>query len=158
MAAPDYENTETYNFSEPFKLLSQILVKQKEAIHELNYIANELSVSTEQQQDTKSSHQKVAAITALQKERFEQIDAIINENIFAIKKGKTAKDTTLVFGKEVRKIEAGIRTIKLFLCDVLDIVDTGNHADRLKDRLDYYHKRASHLEGELYMLQTKATL
>lgn len=153
MAAPEYENTERYNFSEPFQLLSQILVNQKEAIHELNYIANEVSLSIGQQVDTRKHHQKSAAISALQNERFEQIDAIINENIFAIKRGKTAKDSTLVFGKEVRKIEAGIRTIKLFLCDVLEIFDSGMNENRLNDRLDYYYKRARDIESELYFLQ-----
>ena len=76
-----------------------------------------------------------------------------------MKKGKTTDKTAFVYGKEIRKIESGIRTLKLFVCDVINMKDSNQQLlDRSEERLRYFDKRAIALEVEMNTLSTRLSV
>ena len=60
----------------------------------------------------------------------------------------------MLVGKEVRKAESGLRTLKLFVCDVIKMLSPSNvESSRVNDRLNYFNKRSMSLEAEIKSLQ-----
>ena len=97
---------------------------------------------------------KIETITTKQHDRFKQIDTLINENILSVKKKKTTDQRVMFVGKEVRKAESGLRTLKLFVCDVIKMLSPSNvESSRVNDRLNYFNKRSMSLEAEIKSLQ-----
>lgn len=102
---------------------------------------------------------KVEKITLQQANRYKIIDALINENILAMKKQKTTDQTVFLHGKEVRKMESALRTIKLFTCDVIAMLSPNSiESSRVEDRLSYIHNRAKSIEAEIKILQLRLNL
>lgn len=139
--------------------LQMALREQLETITSLNSLAQYLKGSQHLGIDAKDSQNysyKVERISSQQKERFKLIDTLINENILALKKRKTSDRTIFVYGKEVRKIEAGIRTLALFVLDVIKMLKQNDYeSSAVKNRLSYFEKRAVSLETEIKTLQLK---
>lgn len=137
--------------------LQTVLREQLEDITTLGTLAEYLGSFQQIGLDVRDSQtylNKVEAITLQQKNRFKNIDALINENILAVKKKKTTDQTVLLYGKEVRKMESGLRTLKLFICDVVKMLSPSSiESNRVKDRLSYFNKRAMSLEVEIKTLQ-----
>ena len=89
-----------------------------------------------------------------QKKRYSLIDQKINENNQEIRKKKTDDRIVIVQGKEVRKLEGGIRTLLLFANDIVEMLKPNSKViNRVDDRLSYFNKRSSSLEGEIRNLQ-----
>lgn len=101
---------------------------------------------------------KINEIRNHQSERYDEIDRLINKNVFQMKKGKTTDKTALIYGKEVRKLESGLRTLKLFACDAIAMLNKERIIiNRSKERIDYFEKRSSSLEGEMIILMKKVS-
>ena len=139
--------------------LREILPNQLHDLRQLNDIADvvlkeqHLSISV---QSLKEYENQLRYVSEKQQQRFEAIDGIIDEYILASKKEKALNEQIVVLGKEARKTEAGIRTIKLFLCDVINMLNPELHlVNRINDRFQYFFKRSKELESEIAILQAK---
>ena len=63
------------------------------------------------------------------------------------------------FGKEVRKLEAGLRTLRLFVGDVIDMLSPNSSImNRVDDRIAYFEKRSTTLLAEMHDLMEKMLL
>ncbi|MEG0261234.1 MAG: chemotaxis protein, partial [Lysinibacillus sp.] len=83
----------------------------------------------------------------------------INENIRDIKREKTRDSNVLEYGKEVRKLESGLRTLILFTGDVVNMLRKNSTViNRVDDRIYYFDKRSAILEQEIYSLQQKMAI
>lgn len=106
--------------------------------------------------DAQKYKAQIKALENNQQKRFAKIDEYIIENIIAIQKEKTADKTIINSGKEVRKLEAGLRTLKLFTMDIISMLEPNSKImDRSNERLYYFKKRSVALEGEIKELQEK---
>ena len=78
----------------------------------------------------------------------------MNERYLVLKKEIASNDRFIELCKEVRKTEAGIRTVKLFLYDVINMYNPELHlVNRINDRIQYFYKRSKELEKEIALLQ-----
>lgn len=104
--------------------------------------------------DGQTYTKKIEKVSDEQEKRFKRIDELINENILALKKEKTNDQSTFLFGKEVRKTESGLRTLKFFIEDVVTMLAPNSlQSNRVKDRLEYFDKRSKALEADIKSLQ-----
>lgn len=154
-AIPDMDASSYQN--EKMRSLQTVLCEQLEDITTLGTLAQYLSGFQEIGLDVRDSRtylNKIETITLQQTKRFKSIDALINENILAVKKQKTTDQTILLYGKEIRKIESGIRTLKLFINDIINMLSPNSvENNRVNNRLDYFNNRAMSLEVEIKTLQ-----
>lgn len=154
-AIPDMDASSYQN--EKMRSLQTVLCEQLEDITTLGTLAQYLSGFQEIGLDVRDSRtylNKIETITLQQTKRFKSIDALINENILAVKKQKTTDQTILFYGKEIRKIESGIRTLKLFINDIINMLSPNSvENNRVNNRLDYFNNRAMSLEVEIKTLQ-----
>lgn len=139
--------------------LSQVLVEQREHLTLLctitEYLKGFIQIGLDNK-DVLKYTQKIQMMTDKQMNRYHKIDDLINTNIFQMKKGKTTDNTALIYGKEVRKIESGIRTLRMFVCDVINMMDGNQHLDnRIEERIRYFEKRSASLESEMNDLSTQ---
>ena len=136
--------------------LQQILLEQRENLTMLCTIVEYLREYVQTGLDNKDVikyNQRIQMMTYKQTDRYNEIDHLINKNIIEIKKGKTTDNTALTYGKEVRKIESGFRTLKLFTCDVINMLDSNKHIEnRSLERIRYFDKRSASLEAEIISL------
>ena len=146
-------------FNENLNQLREILPNQLHDLRLLNDIADviikeqHLSFSI---QCLKEYENQLHYVTEKQQQRFDAIDSIINEQILAAKKGKVLDEQIIVLSKEVRKMEAGIRTVKLFLYDVIKMLNPKLYlVNRIDDRIQYFYKRLKQLDNEIVDLQSK---
>lgn len=142
--------------------LHQVILGQLEDLTTLctivEYLKGDLQTGLDRQEFQKYHH-KMEAISNQQSDRYDEIDTLINNNVFQMKKGKTKDNTALIYGKEVRKLESGLRTLKLFASDVLLMFDNEKQlADRSDERLGYFEKRSTSLEAEMIMLNKELSL
>ncbi len=139
--------------------LREILPNQLHDLRLLNDIANVIikeqhpSISV---QTLRELNDQISLVTEKQQQRFKAIDNLMNEHFFAAKKGIVSSERIVVLSKEVRKTEAGIRTVKLFLCDVMNMLNSELHlVNRFNDRIQYFFKRSKELEKEIAVLHEK---
>ena len=91
-----------------------------------------------------------------QQSRFERLDEMIFENRREVRKGKTKDESIAACGKEVRKLEAGLRTLRLFTCDVVEMLAPDSMMpNRTDDRIGYFEKRSAALEVEMKTLKER---
>ena len=159
MTLPTESKNSQSQFNEMLNELRAILTNQLHDLRLLNDIADviirdqHLSISVE---SLKEYEDQLLLITEQQHQRFGVIDYIINEHILAVKKGIATKEQIVVIGKEARKTEAGIRTVKLFLFDVINMLYPNSQLEnRIDDRLQYFYKRSKELEKEIAILQAR---
>jgi len=136
--------------------LQQMLLEQRENLTTLCTIVEYLKSYVQTGLDHKDVikyKQKIQMMTDKQNKRYDQIDELINTNILELKKGKTTDNSALVYGKEVRKIESGVRTLKLFAGDAVNMLDLNKHLEnRSNERIRYFDKRSTSLEAEIISL------
>ncbi|WP_274308320.1 chemotaxis protein [Solibacillus daqui] len=136
--------------------LNQVLAEQRENLTTLctivEYLKGYGQVGLESK-DVIKYNQKIQIMNDRQMNRYNKIDELINTNIFQIKKGNTTDNTAIVYGKEVRKIESGIRTLKLFVSDAINMLDPEQHLNnRSEERIHYFEKRSAAIEAEMITL------
>ena len=101
-------------------------------------------------QDIEKYTQKLAAIAQNQTDRFSKMDELIIDNIYALKKNKTTDRNMVTYGKEVRKLEAGLRTLRLFAQDILEMLQPNSQKiNRADERMYYFLKRSAVLQVEM---------
>ncbi|ATP42013.1 chemotaxis protein [Solibacillus sp. R5-41] len=121
----------------------------------VEYLKGNLQVGLDHQ-DVKKYVREILMINNHQTKRYEGIDALINENIFQMKKGKTKDNSVLLYGKEVRKLESGLRTLRLFVCDAIEMLSDGKVGEnRSEDRILYFETRSPSLESEISILSNQ---
>ena len=159
MAIQNDANYSNLQFNEMLNQLREILPNQLQDLRLLNDIADvvikeqHLSISV---QSLKEYENQIHYVSEKQQHRFEAIDHIINEYILAVKKGIALVEQTVIFSKEARKIEAGIRTVNLFLGDVINMLNPELLlVNRIDNRIEYFYKRSKELESEIAILQVK---
>ena len=146
-------------FNESIDQLRELLTNQLHDLRQLNEIAD--AITKEQYfsirvESLKAYADQVSHFTMQQQERFGAIDRLMNEHVLAVKRGRASNEQILVLGKEVRKTEVGIRTVKLFLSDVINMLNPElNLVNRIDDRIQYYNKRSTEIENEIAILQAK---
>lgn len=136
--------------------LQQMLLEQRESLTTLCTIVEYLKSYVQTGLDHKDVikyKQKIQMMTDKQIKRYNKIDELINTNILEMKKGKTTDNTALIYGKEVRKIESGVRTLKLFASDAVNMLDLNKHLEnRSRERIRYFDRRSTSLEAEIISL------
>ena len=149
MALQNDKNFLNLQFNEMHNQLREILPNQLHDLRQLNDIADvvlkeqHLSISV---QSLKEYENQLRYVSEKQQQRFEAIDGIIDEYILASKKEKALNEQIVVLGKEARKTEAGIRTVKLFLYDVIKKLNPELYiVNRIDDRIQYFYKRLKEL-------------
>ena len=153
MAAPNYSSNNPQDHRIIAEALTPIITEQNDVLRQLHQMTLQLDINPQNSLYSTLS-KEVEAMTFAQNDRFRNIDGHINKNILMIKKGKTSNNRIFLYGKELRKIEAGIRTVKLFLCDVVNALHTNNMVThQVKDRVQYAEKRINTLGEELYKLE-----
>ncbi|MFS0878182.1 chemotaxis protein [Solibacillus isronensis] len=145
-----------HNEDSSIQKLQQMLLEQRENLTTLCTIVEYLKSYVQtglDHKDVVKYKQKIQMMTDKQEKRYHQIDELINTNILELKKGKTADNTALIYGKEVRKIESGVRTLKLFASDAVNMLDLNKHLEnRSSERIRYFDKRSTSLEAEIISL------
>lgn len=144
------------------QILQQVLVEQQENLTILCTIAQYLKGSMQsglESSDVIKYNQKMQLMTNKQMNRYDKIDHLINTNIIQMKKGETTDNSVLIYGKEVRKIESGIRTLKLFVHDAINMLDQNVQIEnRSEERLRYFEGRSTEIEGEIITLSKQLAL
>ncbi|MGN7478698.1 chemotaxis protein [Solibacillus silvestris] len=152
-AVPQFSS---HHSEESIQKLQQMLLEQRENLTTLCTIVEYLKGFGQTGLDSKDVikyNQKIQIMTDKQTSRYNKIDELINTNIIQMKKGKTTDNTALINGKEVRKIESGIRTLKLFASDAINMLDPQkNIENRSSERIRYFDKRSATLEAEIIAL------
>lgn len=138
-------------------VLNEVLLEQIGDLQILRNIVVFLMEKRSEGIDEQSAQTYTAELDKLwenQKNRYILIDQKINENNQEIRKKKTDDRIVIVQGKEVRKLEGGIRTLLLFANDIVEMLKPNSKViNRVDDRLSYFNKRSSSLEGEIRNLQ-----
>lgn len=156
------KETASYN-EEHIQTLRGILAEQQEDLTELSTIVGYLKGFKEAGIDRAEKGKyagKLERMEGKQKIRFDKMDEMIYENRREIKKEKTHDQTVLTWGKEVRKLEAGLRTLRLFTWDVVKMLAPDSTImNRADDRIGYFEKRSASLEVEMKtMIEKLSTL
>lgn len=151
----------TYN-KEHIRLLCRILSEQQADVAQLRAIIDNVrsvqDVSLEHS-DAQTYTSQLLKIEDGQQNRLNNIDEMVYHNRKEIKKGKTTDHTVATYGKEVRKLEAGLRTLRLFVEDVIEMLKPNSTVpNRIHDRIGYFDKRSMTLETEIQELTNKMNL
>ena len=157
-AAPRYSSIHERNYR-PIHQLREMVIAQQEDVKLLCTIVGNLRGymhSALDEEDTAKYRTEIDALTQRQNDRFEQIDGHIYNVYKELKKELTTDKTVLIYGKEVRKFEAGLRTLKLFTSDVIEMLKpSSNSINRSEERIRYVETRSAALEVEMQMLNEK---
>lgn len=152
------EETHLYN-EEHIRVLKGILADQLEDLTELSTMIGYLKGFKDagiDRAETEKYDGKAGQIEEKQKIRFDKMDEMIYENRREIKKEHTHDGTVLLYGKEVRKLEAGLRTLRLFTGDVIKMLAPDSQMmNRVDDRIGYFEKRSAALEVEMKIMMEK---
>lgn len=159
MAVPNVtKEPHAYN-EEHIRALKEILADQLEDLTELSTIIGYLKGFKEVGIDRSEQEKydgKMERIEEKQQIRFDKMDEMIFGNRREIKKEKTHDGTILLYGKEVRKLEAGLRTLRLFTDDVIKMLAPASDImNRVDDRIGYFEKRSAGLEAEMKMMMER---
>ncbi|WP_042479179.1 hypothetical protein [Bacillus ndiopicus] len=137
--------------------LQRILLEQQEDITALCTIIEQLRNVPEHSIYSKDQLQSTAKLKQMQErqqQRFQHLDQLIFTNRRQLKKDHTIDSSIMTFGKEVRKMEAGLRTLRLFCEDVVKMTAVEYTApNRATDRIYYFDKRSKALQVEIYTLR-----
>lgn len=121
----------------------------------VEYLKSQKSVRLDND-DVKQLTEKMHTLKFRQTNRYEGMDQVINENLKEVKNGHSEYHEVVTYGKEIRKLEGGLRTLMLFTNDVIKMLTEGSTIeDRVDDRIYYFDKRSSTLEAEMITLQQK---
>lgn len=157
-AAPRYSSIHERNYR-PIHQLREMIIAQQEDIKLLCTIAENLRRCMNSGLDKEATTKYIALIDSLterQNDRFEQIDGHIYENYKELKNEQTTDRTVLIYGKDVRKLEAGLRTLKLFMSDAIHMLKPNSTLiNRSEERIRYFETRSAALEVEMRMLNEK---
>ncbi|MEK4626979.1 MAG: chemotaxis protein [Solibacillus sp.] len=143
-------------------MLHQILLEQQEDLTMLctivEYLKGELQTGIDNQ-EVRKYNEKVTTVCTRQTKRYEEIDNRINTTIILNKKGRATDDKILIYGREVRKLESGLRTLRLFVSDAITMLDK-NHLteNRSEERIRYFEKRSVSLQVEMITLNKQLSL
>ena len=151
----------TYN-KEHIRALRGILSEQQGDLVQLRTIIDNICsckcVSLDHS-DVEKYTAELLQVEDYQHHRFNKIDEMIYHNRKEIKKAKTTDHTVETYGKEVRKLEAGLRTLRLFVGDVIDMLSPNSAViNRVDDRIAYFEKRSTTLIAEMNELMEKMLL
>ena len=151
----------TYN-KEHIRALRESLSEQQEDLVQLRTIIDHIrsckGVSLDHG-DVEKYTAQLLQIEDYQHRRFNKIDEMIYHNRKEIKKAKTTDHTVETYGKEVRKLEAGLRTLRLFVGDVIEMLSPNSTVtNRVDDRIAYFEKRSTTLTAEMQELMEKMFL
>ena len=151
----------TYN-KEHIRALRGALNEQQVDLEELRTIIENIDsrkIDSLTQQDVEKYTAQLSKIENYQQLRFNKIDEMIYQNRKEIKKAKTTDSTVATYGKEVRKLEAGLRTLRLFAGDIIDMLAPNSTViNRVDDRVVYFQKRSKTLMNEMFELMEKMLL
>ena len=151
----------TYN-KEHIRALRGVLNEQQVDLEELRTIIGNIDSdkgASLTQQDVEKYTAQLLKIENYQQLRFDKIDEMIYQNRKEIKKAKTTDHTVATYGKEVRKLEAGLRTLRLFAGDVIEMLAPNSTViNRVDDRIAYFQKRSKTLMDEMHELMEKMLL
>ena len=157
-ATPRYSSIHERTYR-PLDQLREMVIAQQEDIKLLCTIVGDLRGyvnTTLDNEDTTKYRAKIDALTERQNARFEQIVGHIYNVYNELKKELTTDKTVLIYGKEVRKLEAGLRTLKLFTSDVVDMLKPSSTSiNRSEERIRYVETRSAALEIEMRTLDKK---
>lgn len=156
MGAPSYSIDTDH---QPISNLKRILLEQQEELVKLctlvEYLRGFLHIGIDER-DILKYDEKLERFKELQQQRFNRIDNLINTNILQMKKQQTSDQTVLIFGKEVRKLEASLRTLFLFTTDIVGILKQDNVVNhRGEERIRYFDTRSAALDVEIRLLLQK---
>lgn len=151
----------TYN-KEHIRALRGSLSEQQEDLGQLRTIIDNIRSCKDvnlDHHDVEKYKAQLLQIEDYQQQRFNKIDEMIYHNRKEIKKEKTTDHTVATYGKEVRKLEAGLRTLRLFVGDVIDMLAPNSAViNRVDDRISYFDKRSTTLLAEMHELMEKMLL
>lgn len=103
--------------------------------------------------------ENVAKIEARQQKRYDEIDTLLHDTFRDLRKEKTTDDRIYRCAKDARQTEAGLRTLRLFLTDIIDMLSNRTlKRNRAVDRLGYFEKRSADVEAQIMLVQEKATM
>lgn len=144
------------------RILHEVLSRQRDDLSLLcsmvEYLKSQKYVRLDHE-DTKKYTEKMNTLKLRQAERYDVIDQIINEKLKDIKNEHKDRHEVVACGKEVRKLESGLRTLMLFTNDVIEMLKLDTTVeDRVDDRIYYFDKRSSALETEMIVLQQKIAI
>ena len=145
--------------SEAVTVFHPYLNRQLENLQELSTMISFLKAYVNiglDERDTEKYLSKIETIEMEQQTRFNEIDELINTNVLQIKKGKSNDRSIFLYGKEVRKLEAGLRTLRLFCQDAVKMLKPNSDVmNRAEERIRYFETRAAVQEVENRMLLNK---
>ena len=151
----------TYN-KEHIRALRGSLSEQQEDLEQLRTIIDNIRSCKDvslNNHDVEKYTAQLVQIEDYQHQRFNTIDEMIYHNRKEIKKEKTTDHTVATYGKEVRKLEAGLRTLRLFVGDVIEMLSPNSAViNRVDDRIAYFDKRSTTLMAEMHELMEKMFL
>ena len=137
-----------------------IRLAEKEQLEDLRVLCTyaEYCIGVQQvgidQDEAAAFKENLHSITMRQDKRYAQLEELIARNFKALRKEETEDDSFVVYGKRVRALESGLRTLRLFLTEVVDtLTNTSGEHTRVADRLGYFEKRSMELEAEMLLLQ-----
>lgn len=123
MAEPNYSSYSVYTPNERLNKLIRIMDEQQEDLVVLQKMVSDV-LREKSMQDAVTGNpltsrhrlslynEEIDMILNRHYERVMEIDHLINENIYSIKKGETSNKIVLIYGKEARKIEMNFRELK----------------------------------------------
>ena len=150
-----------YN-KEHIRALRGSLSEQQEDLGQLRTIIDNIrsckDVSLDYR-DVEKYKAQLLEVEGYQHQRFNKIDEMIYQNRKELKKAKTTDHIVATYGKEVRKLEAGLRTLRLFVGDVIEMLSPNSAViNRVDDRIAYFDKRSMTLLAEMEELMEKMLL
>lgn len=147
----------TLHYTEDLRLIRQVQKDQLEDLQVLctyaQYCIGVQSVGIDKD-EAAAFKENLNQITVRQEKRYKSIDTTVAQNFKAFRKEETTDDLFVVYGKKIRMLESGLRTLRLFLTDVVDVLTVkSGEQTRVSDRLGYFEKRSMELEAEMLLLQ-----
>lgn len=134
--------------------LQRILLEQEQDITTLCFMNEQLR--NEQLADTKQQKSQLTQLHEKQEERFKLLDDLLFTSRRLVKKGEPKNKEVETFSKEVRKLEAGLRTLRLFSEDIAIMGEANFYGQNRKDeRLYYFDHRSQQLQVEIHALRQK---
>lgn len=143
-------------------VLHNVVIEQRDDLSLLcsivEYLKSQKSIGLDHE-DWKKYTEKLNSLKTRQTNRYEVIDKVINENLKDIKNRDTDQPVVVTYGKEIRKLESGLRTLMLFTSDVIEMLIVGSKVEnRVDDRIYYFDNRSSMLETEMGTLQQQMAI
>lgn len=136
--------------------LQRILLEQQEDITSLCTVIEQLRI-LEQSIYNQNQQQNMHMLMQMQKrqqQRFQHLDQLIFTNRRHLKKGQITDSSIITYSKEVRKMEAGVRTLRLYCEDVVEMTSIDyTKPNRAMERIYYFDKRSTSLQVEIHLLR-----